>query len=144
MAKNKKPVIILLAVVMVIIITAATTFIMMSMQEKKKNDPVAEKPTVRETYSLGEFIVNVTHERGYRFIKADMTLLIMDKKIVPRLDQEKAQIRDTVIQILRKSGRELIDDPEARDLKCQIKDSIDAILGSTAIEDVYFTDFVIQ
>lgn len=141
MEKSKKMFFILGTIVLMVIIAAATTFIIMSMQGKDKE---VEQHFDREIYDLGEFIVNVTHERGYRFIKVDMSLLINDKKAVPRITEEKAQIRDTIIKIMRQAGRELIDDPEAKGMKNLILDAINGILGTTVVEEVYFTDYVIQ
>lgn len=141
MSGNNKVVMVLGIVTLVIIIAAATTFLVLSMQKK---DGVLEKPLDREMYSLGEFVVNVSNNKGYRFIRTDMTILINDKKAIERLNEASAQIRDAIIKIFRKSEQSQIEDPGAYELKCQIKESINAIIGSSVVEDVYFTEFVIQ
>ncbi len=141
MSGNNKVVMVLGIVTLVIIIAAATTFLVLSMQNKNNN---SEKPLDREMYNLGEFVVNVANNRGYRFIRTDITILINDKKAIERLGGASAQIRDAIIKIFRKSEQSQIEDPGAYELKCQIKEAINSIIGSSIVEDIYFTEFVIQ
>ncbi len=141
MSGNNKAVMVLGIVTLVIIIAAATTFLILSMQNKNSS---LEKPFDREMYNLGEFVVNVTNNRGYRFIRTDITILINDKKAIERLGGASAQIRDAIIKIFRKAEQSQVEDPGAYELKCQIKEAINSIIGSSVVEDIYFTEFVIQ
>lgn len=96
------------------------------------------------TYSLGQFIVNLPFDGGYRFLKTELVVELSDKDLVGELEERNPQIRDIVIKLLRGLEKEELEDPGNEKLKERIKASINEVLHSGRIQKVFFTDFVIQ
>lgn len=138
-----KPWLIFVLLLAVIMIAAATTFIVLSMQNNQ--DPNGGNEVIEgPIYQLGEFTVNVPYQRTTRFVLTAISLMINDRRVSRELDDRSDQIRDRVITILRQSGEEAIEDPQAHFLREEIRQGINEIIGSDVVLNVYFTKFVIQ
>ena len=131
---------IFLGIILVIGLAAGTTFFILSWQQGEE-----ELADLRgEIVDLGEFMVNVEHQRGLRIVRAEISLEVIGDDPQEVISEYHVQIRDEVIKILRQSGEQAIEDPAAIELKRDLADAINEILGRDLVRSVYFTEFVVQ
>lgn len=96
-------------------------------------------------FPLDPFTVNLLSESGRRYLKVEMNLELSGEELGAELDTKKAVIRDIIIKILSSKSLEEISTMKGKDkLKEQIVDQLNARLVDGHINNVYFTDFVIQ
>ncbi|GEM_PF-1550081 len=139
MAKGKV-FLIIFGVLIVLIMAGGITFFFLFWQNVPQ-DP-SEKPG--EIAELGEFVVNVQHQRSLRIVRTEISLEVIGRDSEEALSKNRAQIRDAIIKVLRGSGEEAIEDPAASNLKEEIIREINSILGEEIVRNVYFTEFVVQ
>lgn len=96
-------------------------------------------------------LVNVGGPRGGKFLKASIVLEFNpNKKSVINEDtkdlQPEARIKvmDMTMQFLRSTKVEDFDAEKQDELKKQLKDALNAALGSSAVYDIYITSFLLQ
>lgn len=96
-------------------------------------------------------LVNVGGPRGGKFLKATIVLeMNPNKKSVINEEtkdfQPEARIKvmDMTMQFLRSTKVEDFDAEKQTELKKQLKDSLNAALGSSAVYDIYITSFLLQ
>lgn len=109
--------------------------------------PVSKDPNtmVGEMFKLEPFVVNLNEARGNSYLKATVELEMDSETLKAELEKRKAQLRDTVLQLLSsKSSQEL----RALEGKFRLRDEllsrINAMLVNGTVTRVYFTEFVIQ
>lgn len=96
-------------------------------------------------------LVNVGGPRGGKFLKATIVLeMNPNKKSVINEEtkdfQPEARIKvmDMTMQFLRATKVEDFDAEKQDELKKQLKESLNAELGSSAVYDIYITSFLLQ
>lgn len=96
-------------------------------------------------------LVNVGGPRANKYLKAGIVLeMNPSKKSVMNADTHALQpdaevkIQDIVTQFLRATKIEDFDATKQDELKKQMKDALNAELGSGAVYDVYITSFLLQ
>lgn len=97
-------------------------------------------------YELGTFVVNLSSERGPgNFLRTAVVLQMDDEKAVKALDERKPAARDAVITALRRhTAAQLSQSDGMERLKESVRASVNALLASDHVRQVYFTDFIIQ
>ncbi|HIJ83902.1 MAG: flagellar basal body-associated protein FliL [Magnetococcales bacterium] len=119
--------------------------------EAQKLEPAAEtvnkdpNSMVGEMFKLEPFVVNLSEPRGNRYLKSTIELEMDGEALGAELERRKAQLRDTILQLLTsKSSQEL----QALEGKFRLRDEllsrINAMLVNGTVTRVYFTEFVIQ
>ncbi len=83
-----------------------------------------------------------------RFVKANITLKVANAADATNVDTHAALLRNAVVMLLSQQGEE-IKSPEGQEsLRSKILDKLKALLkeetGSAGIEEVLFTEFIIQ
>jgi flagellar protein FliL len=130
---------------LVIIIAAGTSFAFMTFFNTRANiEAEREMNKIGPTYSLGDFVVNLSGSGGYQYIKASIVVEVNDKKVVSELDRRSPQIRDVIIAILRDQKIQDIEEPGAEIIKNQIELELNQILNIGEITAVWFTQLVVQ
>nr|WP_199883691.1 flagellar basal body-associated FliL family protein [Massilibacillus massiliensis] len=93
-------------------------------------------------------IVNVGGVKSGRYLKVGVVLELdpekagsKDGKITPAVE---TKILDSVLQLLRAQKIENFDPSKQEELKVQIKDEVNKILGENTVYQVYITNFVLQ
>lgn len=99
---------------------------------------------VGPTYELGEFTVNFTEEKNYNFLKASIVFEVSNDKLNEELNKRDPQIRDLIISILRSQTPEDIKAPSTQSIKDEIRNEVNNNLNTGEIENVWFTQLVIQ
>lgn len=104
--------------------------------------PLAE---IGPMFPLDTFTVNLLSESGRRYLKVEMNLELGGEELAVELDSKKAVIRDIVIRLLSSKSLEEISTAKGKEkLKEQIVDQLNMRLRDGRINNVYFTEFVVQ
>lgn len=143
-------------VILVIMIAAGTTFLMVYLfsrtdvaetnnRTKVETKKEAEKKEeMGPKFEMGQFLVNISGSRSYRFIKAKMVLEADDKKTLEELETRAPQLRDAINEILRSQSPEDIQDPSLTNVKKEIKDKLNDLLAKGKVDEVFITEFIVQ
>jgi len=139
MAKGKM-LLIVLGFLFILVVGAGTAFLFFFLQASPE-DP-SDQPG--EIAHLGEFVVNVQHQRSLRIVRTEISLEMMNGNPEEKLEKNRARIRDAIISVLRGAGEEAIEDPAASNIKEEIIEEVNHILGEDLVRNVFFTEFVVQ
>lgn len=95
---------------------------------------------------LEEFVVNLKSEgKAKNYLKIEMALMYENDKDENILIANTNKIRDIIISKIRtKTAEDMLDLDNALELKKEIISAINVALEATVVEDIYFTDLVIQ
>lgn len=94
---------------------------------------------------LDPFVVNVSDTSGPRFAKLGICLDLSAPNLAERVKARNGAIRDGVIMcVTSKTARDIMS-PEGRvQLKEELLDRINSVLGDKAVKSIYFTEVVVQ
>lgn len=129
--------------VLMLVIAAGTSygFMMFFMHGSTER---AREVTIGPTYSLGDFVVNLTAGRGYQYIQASIVVEVSTENVIEELEKRSPQIRDCIIAILRDQTVTDIEEPDAQTIKNRIMASLNSLLLTGQITQVWFTQLVVQ
>ena len=103
------------------------------------------KPIEEKIFSLDEFVLNLNDESGRRYVKTKIVLSYENDKDLELFDENMVQIRDIIIYTIRmKTSEEMMDVTHTDQLKHDIKESVNTLIGEPIVLEVYFIDFLIQ
>lgn len=109
-------------------------------EEQKSGDP--EKT---ELTSLTPFVVNLADPLGRRYLKLSIDAELTSKEAVDELAAKEPKVRDAVIMLLSsKTFADLADMQSKIELKQEIVERLNQVLGSSKVLRVYFTEMVVQ
>ncbi|PJZ71455.1 endoflagellar basal body-associated protein [Leptospira perolatii] len=113
-----------------------------------KNVALVKPPPPLVTFAfLDEFRINTADKGEAHFVKMKLAFGVGrdDTKITNELAERIAQMRDLVNLIVgRKTKDDLIDVEDQLDLREEIKAQINHILSEGKIQEVYFTEFIVN
>ncbi len=159
--------IIVIVMLILVILVGAVAFILMSGGDDEsavQSTPTAQERQVDQTqrssgnpnsvrpfteiglmFPMDTFTVNLLSESGRRYLKVEMNLEIDGEELAAELDNKKAVIRDIIIRLLSSKSLDEISTAKGKDkLKEQITEQLNMRLRDGHINNVYFTEFVIQ
>jgi len=94
---------------------------------------------------LDFFIVNLTDDKGTRYLKVVMQLEMSKDSLVTEIDEKMPQIRDEIILMFSsKSFDDVATIAGKRALKHSVISGINRYLSTGQVKRVYFTEFVVQ
>lgn len=145
------PLILLLAVVGSVIGTVITSKFFLQAPVVQVSDNESGSSGVLEEdqviFPLDEFLVNLakTEDAKQQYIRIELSLLVAEKE-QGEVEKNIALVRDSIINILRqKRAVDILDTDEGyKQLKGQVKDSVNATYGKEVVYDVFVTEMVIQ
>ncbi|OAA83230.1 flagellar basal body-associated FliL family protein [Clostridium ljungdahlii] len=88
--------------------------------------------------------MNLADEGGNRYLKVAVYLGFNDKKLTSELTAKKPIVTDAVIQILRTKKAADISAKNMNNIKLEIIQKINPMLEKGQLNNVYFTDIIIQ
>lgn len=95
--------------------------------------------------TLGDLVVNPAGTGGRRYLKVQVALELSDPTQSQSVETRAPQLRDRIIRELTSRTLNELTDPVAKDeMKETILDELNNVLGEGAIQDLYFTEYVIQ
>ncbi|QXE20282.1 flagellar basal body-associated protein FliL [Clostridium sp. 001] len=97
-----------------------------------------------QTFQLDEVTVNLADEGGNRYLKVAVYLGFDEKKLTSELTAKKPIVTDAVIQVLRTKKAADISAKNMNNIKLEIIQKINPMLEKGQLNNVYFTDIVIQ
>ncbi len=111
----------------------------------KKNTTQKPVEIVEATYSLDEFLVNLTDEDGRRYLKTKVVMGYAENtKLDAELEIKKPIIRDAVIATLRSKSTADFTATGVDALKKELIGRINPILTKGKIIHIYFNDILVQ
>ncbi len=151
--------IILIVVLILVILIGAIVFILMmggdddaiqpqqspSAKERRADPQMSSMMEVGPMFPLDAFTVNLLSESGRRYLKVEMNIELDGEELGVELESKTAVVRDVIIRLLSSKSLEEISTAKGKDkLKEQIVDQLNMRLKDGHINNVYFTEFVIQ
>jgi len=136
-------------IIIVVGLAVGTSFGIMKYLGKRsaaKNEKKEEvKMDVGSVVSLESFTVNLVKSNSYLQIEVSLELEKDNEFLNEEVESRKAQIRDTIITILRSKTPDQVSSAEGeQQLKEEIKNEVDSLLTCGKIKSVYFTTFIMQ
>lgn len=151
-SKKKSPMVMVIGLIVVGLILAGGVSYFIA--TKVMTDSVSKVPT-REPgvfMKLGDakegVIVNVGGVKSGRYLKVGIVLELDPTKGVNKEGKvnsaTETKILDAVLQLLRAQKIEDFDPGKQEELKAQIKEEVNKVLGDKTVYEVYITNFVLQ
>ena len=116
-----------------------------SAKKKKKK----KKETESGLVSLEPFVVNLADPGGTRFLRVNVKLVIDSPATAEKIEKEErvllVRIRASILEVLTQQTADQLVTSEGKEaLKTAIAEHIEPLLEETEVEDVLFSDFVVQ
>jgi len=93
-------------------------------------------------FPMESFLVNIQSEQGTKFLQTQMEFELADPSIEEELSRKKAAVRDAVIVLLSsRTYQQLRQADGLKDLRREIISSVNHLLTSGKVREVYFTQF---
>lgn len=101
------------------------------------------QPPIQGTlFPMESFLVNISSEQGPKFLQTQMELELTDPTLEDEITRKKAAIRDAVIVLLSsRSYKDLRESGGIVKLRADIKKSINNLLATGKVKEVFFTQF---
>ncbi len=100
---------------------------------------------IGQMYPMNSFVVNLYSESGSRYLKTTLNLELSSEELAMELDAKTPLIRDIIIKTLSAKTYEEISTIKGKEnLKDEIVLSVNEVLSDGHVNNVFFTDFVIQ
>ncbi len=121
-----------------------------AIQKRKAEVPEEEDAAAVEgesgvLYEFGDVIANPAETEGTRFLKVTIYLELRKGEYQKIVEKYKPKLQDVTLQILSSKTVEELEDVSKRgDLRKEITDAMNSILGRKVVLKIFFTEFVIQ
>jgi len=94
---------------------------------------------------LEDFVVNIMHKDATRFLKMGITLEAKNIESSERIKNRMTQITDAVLLLVGNKQFDQIKDLQGKlQLKADLLIHINSLIGKDEVNDIFFTDFVVQ
>jgi len=144
---GKKKLILILIPVLLLLIeggAGAYFFVFHKKSEAKKAVPVAPKK-LGIMYDLGSFLVNLADKNANTYAKVSITIELSNQKVQEEVVKRLPIIKDAVINLLSSKTYNEIRTPEGKEeLRLELIKRINAILVTGGVQNIYFTQFIVQ
>lgn len=93
-------------------------------------------------YPLDSFLVNITSDQGAKFLQTQLELELSETSLEEEVTKKRAALRDAIIVLLSsKSYKELKEPNGIKSLRSEILKSLNSLLVTGRIKEIYFTQF---
>lgn len=104
-----------------------------------------EDPGLGVTYSFDEVICNLSGTMGTRFLKVSFEVIGSDPELSGMIKMKKPRVQDAIISTLSSKTIQDIEVPGGRNgLRVALISAINQAIGFEAVEELFFTEFLIQ
>lgn len=107
-----------------------------------------EPPSATGILPLAPFVVNLADPSGTRFLRVTMSLVVADEAVAKEIEEEKvvhARLRSAILELLaQKRSTELVTPDGKTALKHAIAESAAHAAHELKVEDVLFSEFIVQ
>ncbi len=148
---SKKIVILIIAGVLLLLGIIGGGFFMMwtqinamSQMAQEDDEPDEDEiPAIGPIFKLQAFVVNLTG--GKRYLRTTMDLELRDEFVNEKVQKRLPQIRDTILMILPTKTMKEVTGAEGKiALRAELIEALNEQLGTDAISNIYFSEFVVQ
>lgn len=95
--------------------------------------------------NIESFVINILEETETRYLKAAVTLELDNLLAADEVKLRMPQIRDAILLLLgNKTFSEVRDLQGKLQLRAEMLDKINSLVQSGKVQQIYFTDFVVQ
>ena len=96
-------------------------------------------------YALDKFIVNLSSDSGSRYLRTTVNLELSSEEFQAEVDKKKPLIRDIIIRVLSAKSYEEISTIRGKEaLKDEIVTELNKVFEDGYVQNIFFTEFVIQ
>lgn len=114
-------------------------------QNQNQNQSYLEQIVSEKNIGLDECLVNLADEDGKRYVKTKIFVgYDKNSKLETELTEKKPLIRDAVITVLRSKKAAEITPKNMDNLKMELIQKINPLLKKGQINNVYFSDLLVQ
>ncbi len=114
-------------------------------EEKAAAAPRDLEKLVGTMYPLEPFLVNIDDVEETRFLKTALTLEFDSQDVQPEIEKRLAQVRDNILLLLSSKGFADVRTSDGKYiLREEILERLNSILVTGQVNNVYFTEFVVQ
>ncbi len=97
------------------------------------------------SYDFENLVVNLSGAMGTRYLKASFTAFSNDPEVKTIITQNKSQLLDVALGVLSTRSLADLEAPGAKNVvRHDLIESLNQALNSSLIEQIYFSDFVVQ
>ncbi|MCF6097068.1 flagellar basal body-associated FliL family protein [Thermovorax subterraneus] len=131
-----------LLVVVILVLLVSTTVTYFIAKNILADNSKKQQENQSITYSLGDYLTNLA-DRGY--VKVSIVCLIDGKEAEKELKKKEYQIKDRVYSVLRSKTYDSLKDSKGMEaLKKEIKDTVNKLIENGKIQEVYFTNIIVN
>ncbi len=110
-----------------------------------KKEVEKEKPVIGAVFPLDTFIVNLSDENFNHYLRITMHLELSDVKVTDELQKRLPQVRDIMFNIMPVKKFKDIQGVEGKKaLRDEIMASVNKLLVTGKVINIYFVEFVVQ
>lgn len=94
---------------------------------------------------LPMFLVNLADPLGRRYLKLGLEVEVRDEKVAAELTTKQAQIKDSLLLLLSSKSYDSLSTLKSKiELKTEVVERLNQVLGNGSVLRVYITEMVIQ
>ncbi|WP_297056961.1 flagellar basal body-associated FliL family protein [Thermosulfurimonas sp.] len=113
--------------------------------EETQKEAQAPKSQIGPFLQLDPFVVNLSDPTGRRYLRVKIALELKDDQALSEANNRIPQINDAIIMVLSSKTVEEVLAPEGKsELRFEIMNKLNQLLGPGKVRGVYFTQFVVQ
>jgi flagellar FliL protein len=145
---SKKLLFIILGAVVILGGGGVGAFFLMSGGEEKKPAEEAEQTKPAGLVEMETFMVNIRDKNRERFAKLDVRLTVVPAGMAGRINEDillQAKMRDRILSLLTTKNYEVLSTSVGKEgFRREIKTALTPLVEDGEIQEVLFTNFVIQ
>lgn len=104
-----------------------------------------EENAIGPLYSLDTMIVNLADRGGKRYLRVTMALELSDPEAMTTIESRLPQVRDAILMILPTKKYDDVSTTEGKiALRKEIMEKINSLMTKGQVNNLYFTEFVVQ
>ena len=113
--------------------------------ENAEGQPEVAAETGGQLVTLDSFVVNLSDPMGRRYLKTTLDVEVANAAAAAELAAAMPKVKDTLLLLLSsKSFAEISSMDKKIELKNDIVNRLNQIIGKNKVRNVYFTEFVVQ
>ena len=113
--------------------------------ENAEGQPEAAAETDGQLVTLDSFVVNLSDPLGRRYLKTTLDVEVTNAAAAAELAAAMPKVKDTLLLLLSsKSFADISSMDRKIELKNDIVNRLNQIIGKNKVRNVYFTEFVVQ
>lgn len=150
-AKNKIFLFGIPLLILLIVSVGVAAYFLVDFSESKSSEAEMSENKATQIEPLGpllkmeDFVVNIMHKDATRFLKIGITLEAKDMESNERIKSRMPQITDAVLLLVGNKQFDQIKDLQGKlQLKADLIAHINSLIGIGEVNDIFFTDFVVQ